>query len=123
MRALQLRLEDLVAKKSGAATWRHLFKFLDLPEKGADLSAMASGAAQQQQLRSRVYNTGAPGWVRETISRNSTLHASLKKLRRQLEYASAAGASLPSAQGRQLSGGRFPRVSSLPRLQKHSTLR
>mgnify|MGYP006101348083 FL=1 len=110
-RALQLRLEDLVAKKSGPQAWRQLFKFLALPEKEHDLSTMAFAAAQQKQLRSRVHNSGAPGWVRETISQNSTLHSSLKKLRRQLEYTAALS---PSAQGRMLSSGRFPRVSALP---------
>ena len=32
-----MRLEDLVAKKTGQATWRQLFKFLALPEKVTDL--------------------------------------------------------------------------------------
>ena len=32
-----MRLEDLVAKKTGLATWRQLFKFLALPEKVTDL--------------------------------------------------------------------------------------
>ena len=77
VRALQLRLEDLVAKKSALATWRQLFKFLALPEKGADLSTLAAAAAQRQQLRSRVHNSGAPGWVREAIAQNATLHASV----------------------------------------------
>ena len=60
-RTLQVRLEDLVAKKTGQAAWRQLFKFLALPEKGSDLSAMAMAAVQQQQMRSRVFNSGAPG--------------------------------------------------------------
>mmetsp|Transcript_74880 Transcript_74880/g.180995 ORF Transcript_74880/g.180995 Transcript_74880/m.180995 type:complete len:83 (-) Transcript_74880:102-350(-) len=63
---------------------------------------MAMAAVQQQQMRSRVFNSGAPGWVREALAKNSTLHASLKKLRRQLEYTSAAGQPLPSTAGRQL---------------------
>jgi len=103
VRALQLRLEELVAKKTGQAAWRQLFKFLGLQEKGGDLSLMAMATMQQQQLRSRVFNSGAPGWVREALAQNNTLHASLKKLRRQLEYTSAAGQPLPSTAGRQLS--------------------
>ena len=111
VRALQLRLEDLVAKKTGLASWRTLFKFLGLPEKGADLSTMAVAAVAEQQMRSRVFNSGAPGWAREALAQNGTLHSSLKKLRRQLEYTAA---QTPSAQGRMLSSGRFPRVSALP---------
>jgi len=56
-----VRLEDLVAKKTGQATWRQIFKFLALPEKGSDLSSMAMGVVQQQQMRARVFNSGAPG--------------------------------------------------------------
>ena len=74
----------LVAKKTGLASWRTLFKFLGLPEKGADLSTMAVAAVAEQQMRSRVFNSGAPGWAREALAQNGTLHSSLKKLRRQL---------------------------------------
>ena len=37
------------------------------------------GVVQQQQMRARVFNSGAPGWVREAVASNGTLHASRKK--------------------------------------------
>merc|ERR1719399_156522 len=69
----RLRLEDLVSKKNGPALWRQLFKFLQLQEKGSELSAEALALVQRLELRGRVHNRAAPGWVRARIAQNASL--------------------------------------------------
>jgi len=95
-RSLQLRLEDLVRRKaskassssaSGPAAWRLLFKFLDLPEKvWPELATVASRAVGDLGLRDQVLGRDAPPWVGPAILRNSSLDASLRRLRTDLDY-------------------------------------
>ena len=90
-RALQLRLEDLVSRKAaiGAASWRQLFKFLELQQVSGDLTAIGQRAVSELELRSRVRNLQAPAWVWERergLPSNATLHSSLRRMRRELEY-------------------------------------
>ena len=80
-RALQLRLEDLVSRKAaiGAASWRQLFKFLELQQVSGDLTAIGQRAVSELELRSRVRNLQAPAWVWERergLPSNATLHSS-----------------------------------------------
>lgn len=78
-----------VRRKSSSASWRQLFKFLELPEKAAELTTIASRAINDLRLRERVYNRNAPTWVRTAIERNSTLTSTLRRLRSELEYPGA----------------------------------
>jgi hypothetical protein len=89
-RMLQLRLEELVSRKpTAAAAWQQLASFLGLPEaRAAELSSIGSRAVTELGLRARVLNRGSPAWVQQDIVRNTTLHAKLRKLRRELEYGS-----------------------------------
>lgn len=79
-RSLQLRLEDLVGPQKQA--WRQLSKFLDLPDK--DVASV--GARAVAGLRKRVLNLAAPAWVHAAIARDTSLMATLRKLRQDLEY-------------------------------------
>lgn len=88
VRALQLRLEDLVTKKGGvgAATWRSLFKFLELAQVSGDLTAVGTRAVSELELRAKVRNTNTPSWVRGAIGQNATHLARLRRMRRELDY-------------------------------------
>ena len=81
--ALQLRLEDLVGAKP---PWRKLLKFLELPDKAADLSSIGSRAVSDLELRGRVHNSAAPGWVRDSLAGNASLMLSLREMRLALDY-------------------------------------
>ena len=88
---MQLRLEDLVSRKAaiGAASWRQLFKFLELQQVSGDSTAIGQRAVSEFELRSRVRNLQAPAWVWERergLPSNATLHSSLRRMRRELEY-------------------------------------
>ena len=92
LRVLQPRLEELVSRRQGAAAWRQLFKFLGLPEsKNGELMEIANDAVAELGLRGKVGNRDAPGWVHARLLANATLHAKLRRLRRDLEYAGVAG--------------------------------
>lgn len=85
---LQVRLEALVSKKkTAAASWRQLFKFVELAEQGGDLTATAQEVVKQLELRKRVLNRGAPAWARDAAgASNATLRAWLKKVRTDSDY-------------------------------------
>ena len=131
---LQPRLEELVSRRSaiGAASWRQLFKFLELPQVSQDLTAIGQRAVSELELRGRVRNSAAPGWVHSTITANASLTQWLRRMRRELEYAkpkggggsglsalggaglatlagTAAGGLGAAAPGRQLDAGLGPR--------------
>ena len=90
LRVMQPRIEDLVSRRASTATWRALFKFLELPEKAGELTSVAQEAIADLELRQKVLNKNAPGWVHASIIANTTLHSRLRKLRRELEYAGKA---------------------------------
>ena len=98
-RSLQLRLEDVVGAGRQKAPWRQLFKFLELPEKAADLSAIGTRAVVSLRLHDRVLNSAAPSWVRDAIAANATTLAYLRRLQRDLDYA-GEGASAGQGGGR-----------------------
>ena len=130
-RSVQLRLEELVGRKSGPTTWRQLFKFLELPDKSSsELVSIGERARPRPrslfeprtrirtrtptlilplpprphpgmravadlELRRRVLNRQLPVWVRErwqheVVDHNASLLASLRRVRRDLEYHRAA---------------------------------
>eukprot|EP00965_Chrysotila_dentata_P094029 3107781-Pleurochrysis_carterae.AAC.1 len=94
-RTIQPRLEELVSKKTGPAAWRQLFKFVNLAEKGSDLTTLAMQIVARLELRSVVHNRAAPGWVRAKIEHNATLLAWLRRLQWDLEYTGAGKGALP----------------------------
>ena len=107
VRVLQPRLEDLVSRKPsvGPPAWRQLFKFLELPERSGDLTAIATRAIQDLEMRGKVLNRQTPSWVHAAIAANETLYEQLRSLRHELEYATVlekTGASVLGALG----GGR-----------------
>ena len=95
-RVLQPRLEELVSRRSaiGAAAWRQLFKFLELPQVNHDLTAIGQRAVSELELRGRVRNSAAPGWVHSTITGNASMTQWLRRMRRDLEYAKGGGSAL-----------------------------
>ncbi len=81
-RSLQLRLEDIIGRQK--QSWRQLSKFLELPDK--EVASVGTRAVSELGLRGRVLNSAAPAWVHESLAKNTTLSASLRKLRQDLEY-------------------------------------
>ena len=70
-----------------------LFKFLELPQVQGDLTAIATRAITELDLRGRVRNTAAPGWVHGAVTANASLIGYLRTMRRDLEYGKAFGKS------------------------------
>ena len=98
---VQSPLEDAISAVSPSACRPFLtccslfrvqvFKFLQLPEKNGDLTAVATEAIAELGLRAKVLNRNLPAWVPPSVAANSTLHASLRRLRGHLDYAGKAG--------------------------------
>ena len=76
-----------------------LFKFLELPQVQGDLTAVGTRAVAELNLRGRVRNSAAPGWVHGEITRNASLHGWLRGLRREMEYAKVGGKGSGSGGG------------------------
>ena len=105
LRVLQPRLEDLVSRKPsvGPPAWRHLFKFLELQERAGDLTAIATRAIAELELRSKVLNKATQGRATALIATNETLYEDLRRLRREVEYTGAGKPGVGSLlTGRQL---------------------
>ena len=91
------------SRRSGPPAWRHLFKFLDLPERAGDLTAIATRAIAELELRSKVLNKATQGRATALIATNETLYEDLRRLRRELEYTGAGKPGVGSLlAGRQL---------------------